>query len=135
MAGRRPKVREDLTVLEVDQEAVVFDERSGDLHHLNPTAALVFGLLNGSATARELSADLAAAFRLPTAKMERAIKDLVAEFRDIGLLEGALPLAAADRPDAASHDHDHQHQHDHPSGDENAMDEREQIREEKPRST
>jgi PqqD family protein of HPr-rel-A system len=86
MAPLKPKVREDLAVEELDGEAVVFDERSGELHYLNPTATIVFKLFDGSATVKELSADIATAFRAQQADVERHVRALMREFRKKGLL-------------------------------------------------
>ena len=58
----RPRARPDLTVVELDGEAVIYDEISGDLHRLNPTATIVFSFLDGSATLEELAGDLAGAY-------------------------------------------------------------------------
>ncbi|MGQ0668351.1 MAG: HPr-rel-A system PqqD family peptide chaperone, partial [Actinomycetota bacterium] len=68
-------------IVDLDQEAVIYDERSGDLHHLNPTATLVFQLLDGSATIRELSADIAEAFGLNPEEVEGQVRALVRRFR------------------------------------------------------
>ena len=43
----KPKVRDGLTVVELDGEAVIYDEETTELHHLNPTATIVFGLCDG----------------------------------------------------------------------------------------
>jgi PqqD family protein of HPr-rel-A system len=84
----RPKVREDLTVVELDGEAVVYDEASGELHHLNPSATLVFGLLDGTATVRELAADVSDVFGIPAEEVETQLRGLVRSFRRLGLLNG-----------------------------------------------
>jgi PqqD family protein of HPr-rel-A system len=84
----RPRVREDLTVVELDGEAVIYDERSGELHHLNPTATLIFGLLDGTATVRELASDVADAFGVPADEVESEIRALIRRLRSLGLLNG-----------------------------------------------
>jgi PqqD family protein of HPr-rel-A system len=89
MAATRPKVRADLTVVELDGEAVIYDEASGELHHLNPSATLIFDLLDGTATMRELAGDVADAFGLPAEEVESQIRILVRRFRTLGLLNGA----------------------------------------------
>ncbi|MGQ0671114.1 MAG: HPr-rel-A system PqqD family peptide chaperone [Actinomycetota bacterium] len=87
----KPRAREEgLTIAHLDQEAVIYDERSGDLHHLNPTATLVFQLLDGSATIKELSADIAEAFGLNPEEVEGQVRSLVRRFRRAGLLDGGV---------------------------------------------
>ena len=83
----KPKVREGLTVVELDGEAVIYDEDSGDLHHLNPTATIVFGLCDGTATMKELSADISEAFGVPESEIETQVRTLVRQFRKAQLLE------------------------------------------------
>ena len=97
MPATKPRVREDLTVVELDGEAVVYDERTGDLHHLNPTATLVFGLLDGKATGRELARDLAEAYGQPFEQVLEQVQALVRSFRKAKLLE---PGARASRAGA-----------------------------------
>jgi PqqD family protein of HPr-rel-A system len=88
VAAARPRVRKDLTVVELDGEAVVYDERSGELHHLNPTATLIFGFLDGTVTVRDLAVDVADAFGVPADEVESQIRALIRRFRALGLLNG-----------------------------------------------
>jgi PqqD family protein of HPr-rel-A system len=83
---QRPRVRGDLTVVELDGEAVVYDDDNGHLHHLNRSATLVFSLCDGRATARELALDIAEAFREPADGVERQLRRLLRDFRRQGLL-------------------------------------------------
>jgi PqqD family protein of HPr-rel-A system len=83
----KPKVRGDLTVVELDGEAVIYDERTSDLHHLNPTATIVFGLCDGTATMPEIATDIAEAFGVPAAEVEAQVRSLVRRFRAAELLE------------------------------------------------
>lgn len=87
MAGTKPKVRSDLTVVELDGEAVVYNDDTCELHHLNATAALVFSLLDGGGTIEELAADLAAAFSIPQGEMEGQLRVIVHNFEHAQLLE------------------------------------------------
>jgi Coenzyme PQQ synthesis protein D (PqqD) len=95
----RPHVRADLTVVELDDEAVIYDERNGDLHRLNPTAALVFSLLDGSSTIGELARDVSHAFSRPAAEIEGQLRELVVQFGESHLLVGTEPLTAEDGTD------------------------------------
>ena len=90
MPAMKPKFRQDLTVVELDGEAVIYDDESGELHHLNPTATVVFTLCDGTATVKELSADIADAFSQPAHEVERQVRALLREFRKVNLLEGDL---------------------------------------------
>jgi PqqD family protein of HPr-rel-A system len=85
----KPKIRDDLAAAELDGEAVIYDERTGELHHLNPTATIVFSLCDGTSTVREMSGEIAGAFGVPAGEVERDIRALLRTFRKAGLLNGA----------------------------------------------
>ena len=89
----RPKMRDDLTVVELDGEAVIYDDRSGDLHHLNATATLVAELCDGTATIRELSSDISHGFGVPEDEIEKQVRILLRRLRRAGLLAGQRGLA------------------------------------------
>ena len=86
MAAVKPRVRDDLTVVELDGEAVIYDEQTADLHHLNPTATIVFGLCDGTATMAEIATDISEAFRVPATEVEVQVRGLVRQFRKAKLL-------------------------------------------------
>jgi PqqD family protein of HPr-rel-A system len=83
----KPKVRGDLTVVELDGEAVIYDEETTELHLLNPTATIVFGLCDGTQTMREMAADISEAFGVPSGEVEGQVRTLIRSFRKVGLLE------------------------------------------------
>ena len=78
----------------LDGEAVIYDDRTGDLHNLNPTATIVFGLCDGTGTIKELAADVAEAFVMPVSEIEPQIRGLVRQFRKAGLLEPSAPAGS-----------------------------------------
>lgn len=89
MAAIKPRVRDDLAAAELDGEAVIYDERSGDLHHLNPTATIIFSMCDGTSTVREMSGEIAGAFGVPADEVERQVRALLKELRGAGLLNGS----------------------------------------------
>lgn len=87
MAAVKPKVRDGLTVVELDGEAVIYDEQTADVHHLNPTATIVFGLCDGSATMAEMAMDLSTVFEVPLHEVEPEVRAVIRRFRKVRLLE------------------------------------------------
>ena len=87
--AQRPRARDDLHVVELDGEAIVYDEHTGDLHHLNPVATVVLDLCDGSATASEVARDIARAFDEAPPDVERHVRRCIRRFRTVGLLEPA----------------------------------------------
>ena len=86
MPATKPRVRQDLTIVELDGEAVIYDGASGDLHHLNPTATLVLGLCDGTATGRQLATDIAEAYGLPRERVVADVQAALRAFRKSNLL-------------------------------------------------
>jgi PqqD family protein of HPr-rel-A system len=94
----RPRAREDLATVELDGEVVIYDEASGDLHHLNPTATLVFSMCDGNATIAELAADIGEVFGMSTDDVERQIRSLLRQLRRQRLIEAGAPTDESARP-------------------------------------
>jgi PqqD family protein of HPr-rel-A system len=84
---QRLVARHGLTVIELDGEAVVYDELTGNLHHLNETAALIFSLCDGTSSAHELSADVAAAYGLSVTDIKPHVRSLLRKLKRQGLME------------------------------------------------
>ncbi len=81
--------------VEIDGELVLLDEHEDRLHHLNPTASLVWSCFDGEARvqdlARDISDELGLSYELVLADAVRIVRELGAE----GLLDG---VAADERP-------------------------------------
>lgn len=101
MPAVKPRVRDDLTIVELDGETVVYDEETTELHHLNRTATIVFGLCDGSATMAEMAADLSAVFEVPREEVEPEVRALVRRFRKVQLLEPSGGSYVLDRTEGA----------------------------------
>jgi hypothetical protein len=67
-----PRKVDGLDVTEVDDGLVVFHEPTDTVHHLNPTAAVVLELCDGSRTTTDIAALLAQAYGLPDPPLEEA---------------------------------------------------------------
>lgn len=87
MSAVKPRIREGLTVVELDGEAVVYVEETTELHHLNQTATIVFGLCDGTSTMAEMAADISAVFEVPVHEVEPEVRALIRRFRKVDLLE------------------------------------------------
>jgi hypothetical protein len=94
---------------------------------MNPSAATVFRLCDGTGTPIELAADIADVYGLPVKQVERDVVKLVRTFRRQGLL--TVKPVVRKRP--ADHEHEHEHDHEHEHSDA-TPDERQRIRREVP---
>jgi PqqD family protein of HPr-rel-A system len=88
MPSLKPKVRTDLTFVQIDHEAILYDPESVRLHHLNPSAALIFQLCDGSGTVEELARDIAEELGLPENDILQQVQQVVGHFEHSGILDG-----------------------------------------------
>lgn len=68
-------------------EAVLYDERSGTVHHLNPSACAVWLLLDGRSIG-DVVAGLAERTGLPRTEIGPDVLRAIADLDEAGLLEG-----------------------------------------------
>jgi PqqD family protein of HPr-rel-A system len=129
LATNKPHVRDDLSLVTLDGETVVWDGTTGDVHYLNPTASIVFELCDGTGSVEELAADIADAFGMPVEQVQADVLAIVTQYREAGLLRGTVKLAPAqpvrrgpmtgdripehDHSDHDHSDHDHHEHHHH----------------------
>jgi PqqD family protein of HPr-rel-A system len=84
--SERPSRRDDVIVVEIDDEAVVYDGRTGALHVLNHTAKELYLALDGSLSVDELVTAAAAAAGLPAKAVEVDVVALLETLRASGLV-------------------------------------------------
>ena len=82
----RPSVRPDLTIVELDGEAVVYDDASGELHHLNPSATIVLSLCDGSTTVEEMISLISEASGYIAPELADQVRDTLERFSAAGLI-------------------------------------------------
>jgi PqqD family protein of HPr-rel-A system len=68
-------------------EAVLYDERSGMVHHLNPSACAIWLLLDGRPV-DDVVAALSRTTGVPAPDIQRDVLRSIGEFRAAGLLAG-----------------------------------------------
>src|SRR4249920_676306 len=87
MTDARPRLRDDVTFVEVDQEAVAYDPLSKLVHYLNPMGSIVLQLCDGTSTVDETIAELAEAQEVEPTEIDESIRALVDNFVNVGLVE------------------------------------------------
>jgi hypothetical protein len=65
-----PKIAPGLEIHETDDGMIVFQESTDRVHHLNPTAAVILQLCDGSRDVAAISAALAEAFGLSESPLD-----------------------------------------------------------------
>jgi len=79
MTVERPRIAQDLDINEVEDGLIVYQESTERVHHLNPTAAIVFQLCDGSRDATEIASVVAELFGLEHSPAE-AVESCIARF-------------------------------------------------------
>jgi hypothetical protein len=67
MAPKKPRMAEGLDVNETDDGLIIYQESTDRVHHLNPTAAVVFELCDGTRSTDEIAVLVAETFGLGNA--------------------------------------------------------------------
>lgn len=93
-----PRRRGAVAIVELDGEAVLFDEATGTTHLLDQVATVVWKCFDGSGSVDELVEDLAAAFGAPRDVVAGDVLELARQAGGNGLLEGV----ARARPELVS---------------------------------
>jgi PqqD family protein of HPr-rel-A system len=72
----------------LEEETIVVDPRSREVHLLNDTAARIWELLATPRSLDELAETLAEEYEAPADELRAGIEEVMAGFRDKGLLAG-----------------------------------------------
>jgi hypothetical protein len=72
--------------VEVAGETVVYDCEAGSLHLLDPVATVIWTLLDGTASLRETSEQIAGIFGRPVDEVLQHVCTLAAQLADVGLV-------------------------------------------------
>jgi PqqD family protein of HPr-rel-A system len=86
--GWAPRSSGEVAAVELDGETVLYHERLGSAHVLNPTASVVWARLDGVTTLATLASVLSEAYGVDGARMRDDVIGIVDELGRQGLLDG-----------------------------------------------
>ena len=95
-----PRFRDDVAMVSVGQEAVLYEQESGDLHRLDLIGTVICQLFDGDTSLTDLAGELAEAFNAQRDVVEADVLALTRELGRKGLLRGV----AGETADAAATD-------------------------------
>jgi hypothetical protein len=75
-----------LIAWEIDGDLVLFDKSSGSTHRLNSVARLIWQLCDGTREPAVIATEVAALFGKSAADVSRDVNDVLAQFKDVGLI-------------------------------------------------
>ena len=85
----RPMKTADVLELDMGDGLIVYNHDSSLVHHLNPSAGLVWQLCDGEATVQALADDIADEYGLEPDRIRAELCGLVAELDALGLVRDA----------------------------------------------
>ena len=85
----RPAKATEVLELDMGDGLILYNHDSSLVHHLNPSAALVWHLCDGQATVGDLAKEIAEEYGLPGAEVEMQVASVIAEFDALDLVEDA----------------------------------------------
>jgi Coenzyme PQQ synthesis protein D (PqqD) len=91
--------RKSAEVLELDMgDGLILYNHDGDLvHHLNPSAGIIWQLCDGEVTVEELGREIAEEYGLDPETLQRQVATVIAEFDTLGLVENARAIELRER--------------------------------------
>lgn len=94
-----PRPHPAVTSVYLPPDGVLYDERTGQVYRLNPSAAAVWMLLDGSADVDAVAAEISTVFEVPVEQVRPDVQTAVDQFAGQGLLmrDGDLPEPAQNR--------------------------------------
>lgn len=91
----KPKVIPDIEVRTVDEEKVVLNRDGEHIHQLNETASFVWDRCDGKHEIGEIADELATVYGVDSKQTLQDVSDVVLQFSQLGLLEGAAGESGA----------------------------------------
>ena len=83
----RPSKVAEVLELDMGDGLILYNHDSSLVHHLNPSAALIWQLCDGQASVGELSKEIAEEYGLPGAEVEAQVAEVIAEFDALDLVK------------------------------------------------
>ena len=90
----QPRHAGHLLEYEVEDELTLYDTRAQVVHILNPTAAAVWRLADGTLKAADIVSELAEIYGLEADVVEEDVQDILEQFREAGLLQNRNGMAS-----------------------------------------
>jgi PqqD family protein of HPr-rel-A system len=92
-----PRKRTDVLELDMGDGVVLYDPASSFVHHLNPSASVLWHLADGDASVARLATEMSEELRLDPIETRAQLVGLVAELDALGLVEdGRLSRRGSD---------------------------------------
>ena len=107
--AERPRPHPSVETAYLAPEAVLYDMRHRQVHHLNPSASAVWLLIDGEASADDIATELSEIFSAPYDIVRPDVAAAIDDFSARGLLDAGeeAPASSHDDADPLNGAHDH----------------------------
>ena len=78
--------RDGLNIRSVDEEMVIMDKSSGDIHQLNPTASFIWSLCDGKMTREMVIEAVTEHYGITNTEAEKDVGHIITELKKLNLL-------------------------------------------------
>ena len=85
--GYTPCKRADVLELDMGDGVILYDNESSLVHHLNPSAALIWHMCDGSGAVSDLARDISEEYGLELRTIHNEVMTVIAEFDALGLVQ------------------------------------------------
>ncbi|MCP4366424.1 MAG: radical SAM protein [Planctomycetes bacterium] len=83
----KPKRRTDIINEDVEDETVIYDPKSHNVHHLNPIAGVIWVLCDGNHTTKQITEEIVAVLDAEPSQVERDVTKIIEDFQGKDLLD------------------------------------------------
>jgi PqqD family protein of HPr-rel-A system len=97
-ASYLPRKRGDVLALDMGDGVILYNHDSSLVHHLNPSASIVWELCDGDVDGSQLATEIADEYGLDRAEVAAHIEDVIQELDALGLIENARNPEGQDAP-------------------------------------
>ena len=84
-----PVKKAEILELDMGDGFIVYNHESNLVHHLNPSASIMWQLLDGEATVKDLAEEIAHEYQLELERVRYEVAGLIGELDTLGLVEDA----------------------------------------------
>lgn len=84
-----PIKRAEILELDMGDGFIVYNHESNLVHHLNPSASIMWQLCDGDATVKDLAQEIAEEYQLEMDRVRYEVAGLIGELDTLGLVEDA----------------------------------------------
>ena len=84
-----PIKRAEILELDMGDGFIVYNHESNLVHHLNPSASIMWQLCDGEARVEDLAHEIAEEYQLDVGRVRQEVSGLIGELDTLGLVEDA----------------------------------------------